>query len=73
MPAEDVKRLLAERPDAIGLAVPGMPMGSPGMETGDHKESYDVLILKRDGSTDIFARHELLWNFLQFGPLRWFT
>jgi len=57
VPADDVKRLLAERPDAIGLVVPGMPMGSPGMEAGDHKEPYDVLLLKRDGSTDVFARH----------------
>lgn len=57
VPAEDIKRLLAERPDAKGLAVPGMPAGSPGMEQGESKEPYDVLLVKRDGSTEIFARH----------------
>lgn len=57
VPAADVKRLLAEKPDAIGLAVPGMPLGSPGMEAGDRREPYDVLLVKRDGSTAVFARH----------------
>jgi hypothetical protein len=56
VPAEDVKRLLAERPDAIGLAVPGMPVGSPGMETGP-AEAYEVLLIKRDGTSEVFARH----------------
>lgn len=57
VPADDVKRLLAEKPDAIGLAVPRMPVGSPGMEVGDTKEPYDVLLVKRDGSTEVFAKH----------------
>lgn len=56
VPAEDVKRLLVERPDAIGLSVPRMPIGSPGMEVGDTKESYDVLLVRKDGSTEVFAR-----------------
>lgn len=53
VPAADVVRLLTERPDAIGLAVPGMPAGSPGMETGG-RDPYDVLLLKRDGQTEVF-------------------
>lgn len=57
VPPADIKRLLAEKPDARGLLVPGMPMGSPGMEMGDHKEPYDVLLLARDGSTTVFASH----------------
>lgn len=57
VPAEDVKRLLAERPDAIGLAVPGMPLGSPGMEAGDDKEPYEVLLVKKDGGTEVWAKH----------------
>lgn len=57
VPADDVKRLLAERPDAIGLAVPDMPVGSPGMEAGDAKDPYDVLLLKKDGTTEVFAKH----------------
>jgi len=57
VPAADIKRLLAERPDARGLAVPGMPVGSPGMEDGDRKEPYDVLLVHKDGSTTVFAHH----------------
>lgn len=43
VPAEDVKRLLVEQPDAAGLSVPGMPLGSPGMEMGDRRTAYDVV------------------------------
>jgi hypothetical protein len=57
VPAADVNRLLSEKPDALGLTVPGMPIGSPGMEAGDQKESYDVLLVKKDGSTEVFAKH----------------
>jgi hypothetical protein len=57
VPAEDVKRLLAERPDARGLAVPGMPQGSPGMEQGAVPEPYDVLLVAKDGSTSVYAHH----------------
>lgn len=54
VPADSVKRLLAERPRAKGLAVPGMPQGSPGMETGI-KENYEVLLLTDAGSA-VFER-----------------
>lgn len=58
VPAADIKRLLEERPDAVGLTVPNMPLGSPGMEQPDGKtEPYDVLLVKKDDSTEIFASH----------------
>ena len=57
VPADDVKRLLAERPEALGLTVPGMPIGSPGMEQGDVRDPYDVLLVAKDGSTSVFAHH----------------
>ena len=57
VPATDIRRLLKERPDAIGLAVPGMPLGSPGMDGAaydNRQDPYDVLLIARDGSTQIF-------------------
>lgn len=57
VPAADVTRFLTERPDAKGLAVPGMPIGSPGMEQGDYREAYEVLAFRPDGRTAVFARH----------------
>ena len=58
VPAADIKRLVAEHPDAIGLTVPDMPLGSPGMEQPDGEtEPYDVLLVKKDGTTEVFARH----------------
>jgi hypothetical protein len=55
VPAPDIKRLVAERPEAMGLTVPGMPMGSPGMEQGGTFDHYDVLLVKKDGTTEVFA------------------
>ncbi|TCK98887.1 hypothetical protein BXY66_4129 [Shimia isoporae] len=57
VPADDIRRLLAERPDAVGLTVPGMPIGSPGMEMGGEVEPYDTLLIRKDGSTEVFASH----------------
>ncbi|HXG77786.1 MAG TPA: DUF411 domain-containing protein [Methyloceanibacter sp.] len=57
VPATDIKRLVAEQPDAVGLTVPGMPVGSPGMEQGAEFEPYDVLLIKKDGTTEVFASH----------------
>lgn len=57
VPASDIQRLLAEKPDAVGLTVPGMPMGSPGMEAGGEKEPYEVLLVRRDGTTEVFSRY----------------
>lgn len=56
VPAEDIKRMLAEKPEIHGLAVPGMPMGSPGME-GSRKDEYDVLAIQNDGSHSIYNSH----------------
>ncbi len=56
VPAEDVKRLLSERPKARGLAVPGMPIGAPGMEQGNEKERFPVVIFGDQGM-DIYATH----------------
>ena len=58
VPAREVARLLKERPDAIGLSVPGMPIGSPGMEVGTERDAYSVLLLKKDGSTEVFASYD---------------
>ena len=57
VPASDVKRLLAEKPDARGLTVPGMVPGSPGMEQGGVRHAYDVLLVAKDGATSVFSRH----------------
>ncbi len=58
VPAEDVLRLLRERPDAKGLALPGMPIGSPGMEHPDGRaQPYTVSLVLRDGTTREFSRH----------------
>ena len=55
VPADLVKRMLRERPDVVGIAVPGMPIGSPGME-GGIKEAYDVLTFDSAGSSSVYAR-----------------
>ncbi len=58
VPAEDIRRLLAERPDVAGLAVPGMPVGSPGMEVeGFADEPYDVIAFDVNGGNTIFASY----------------
>jgi hypothetical protein len=57
VPAADIRRLLAERPEAAGIAVPGMPIGSPGMEQGDAREPYATILFSRDGHRQVFARH----------------
>lgn len=56
VPADAIKRLLKERPQAIGLAVPGMPQGAPGMETGA-VEPYDILLFA-PGRTILFERRQ---------------
>ena len=56
VPATDIRRLLKERPTVVGLAVPSMPPGSPGMES-DRPVPYQTLVVQRDGSARVFARH----------------
>lgn len=58
VPASDIRRLLAERPSVRGLTVPGMPMGSPGMETeGVAAQPYDVLTFDAAGKTTVWASY----------------
>ena len=60
VPAEDIKRLLRERPVARGLTVPGMPAGSPGMEVASGKvKPYEVLLVAKDGRSSVFSRHHV--------------
>ncbi len=56
VPAADILRMLKQKPKVAGLAVPGMPMGSPGME-GPRKQKYDVVSFDKKGKTKVFARH----------------
>lgn len=60
VPAREIHRLLKEKPQAIGLAVPGMPVGSPGMDGkvyGDRKDAYQVMLLTRDGGARVFQAY----------------
>ena len=57
VPAQELRRLLREQPKALGLAVPGMPMGSPGMEMGDTRDAYDVLLVLADGSSRVYQSY----------------
>ena len=57
VPAEDIFRLLTEEPNARGLSVPGMPIGSPGMEMGNNKEPFDTLLVFKNGKTAVFNSH----------------
>ena len=60
VPAADIRRLLKDKPAAIGLTVPGMPVGSPGMDGkiyGDRRDPYDVLLVLKSGDTRVFASY----------------
>jgi hypothetical protein len=57
VPVREIQRLLKERPAAIGLAVPGMVIGSPGMEQGGRVDPYTVLLLQRDGGSSSYAKY----------------
>ena len=60
VPAADILRLLKDRPAAVGLAVPGMPIGSPGMdgpEYGGRRDAYQVLLVLKDGASSVFSTH----------------
>lgn len=59
VPVEDIVRLLAEKPDAVGLSAPGMPAGSPGMEMGGtYREAYDVVLVLKDGTSKVWSSYE---------------
>ena len=57
VPVEDIKRLLVEKPNVTGIAVPGMPIGTPGMENGDRKDSFTVFSFDKQGKTAAFNRY----------------
>jgi hypothetical protein len=59
VPPSDVRKLLAQRPVAGGVAVLGMPLGSPGMEAGSRQEAFDTMLIPKNGSARIFTRHPL--------------
>ena len=62
VPSADILRLLKEKPRALGLAVPGMPIGSPGMDGPEYKnrrDPYDVLLIQREGSAIVFSSHAM--------------
>lgn len=54
VPADVIKKMLSEEPEIVGLAVPGMPMGSPGME-GSRVDNYDIIAFQEDGTRSVFA------------------
>lgn len=57
IPADDVKSLLQQKPNVAGLAVPGMPLGSPGMESGDRKQAFAVMAFNENGESEVFQEH----------------
>lgn len=57
VPAREIRRLLREKPTAIGLVVPGMPVGSPGMEMGSNRDAYDVLLVSANGSSSVYQSY----------------
>ncbi len=58
VPVEDVKRLIAQKPNLAGIAVPGMPIGTPGMEMGDRKQSFEVVGFQPDGEMEVFNSYQ---------------
>ena len=58
VPAADIQRLLKEKPAVAGIAVPGMPMGSPGMEQGGRVQPYETIAFTKDGKKSVFATHK---------------
>ena len=57
VPPSDIRRLIADRPDALGLAVPAMPYGSPGMGPEDEREAFDVFIINSNGTAEVFQHY----------------
>jgi hypothetical protein len=61
VPAREIRRLLREKPVAVGLAAPGMPIGSPGMDTPAYngkKNPYNVMLIAKDGSATVYQKYE---------------
>ena len=73
VPAADIRRLLKERPNGLGLSVPGMPIGGPGMDGPEYKgrkDAYDVLLVQKDGSSKTFQHHPGLPRMAQQSGMR---
>jgi hypothetical protein len=58
IPADDIKRFLKQKPNLAGLTVPGMPLGTPGMESGDIKQPFDIIALGKKGEVEVFKSYE---------------
>jgi hypothetical protein len=57
VPAADIQRLITERPDVVGITVPGMPVGTPGMESGDRRDSFTVFSFDQQGNQAVFNQY----------------
>lgn len=57
VPPDDIRKLMTDKPDGLGIAVANMPYGSPGMGREDEREAYNVMLFKTDGSTELFTRY----------------
>lgn len=58
VPADDIKKMLSLKPEIIGISVPGMPVGTPGMEMGAKKDSYEVISFDKQGKNKVFSSYE---------------
>lgn len=58
VPVEDIEKLLSLKVDVLGIAVPGMSVGTPGMEMGDRKDAYKVIAFDKEGRKQVFSVHE---------------
>lgn len=58
VPAEDIQRMLKEKPAIAGITVPGMPMGAPGMEQGGAKQPFSVIAFTKDGKKTVYSQHK---------------
>ena len=62
VPAREIRQLLREKPNALGLAVPGMPIGSPGMDMGNARDAYNVMLVLHDGSSRVYKSYPSISN-----------
>lgn len=58
VPAKDITRLLKEKPEIVGISVPGMPVGTPGMEMGGRKDPYEVISFDKNKNNQVFSKYE---------------
>ena len=70
VPASEIRQLLREKPKAVGLAVPGMPMGSPGMEMGGTRDAYNVMLVLRDGNSRVYKSYPAIASSNTFNHLK---